>query len=200
MLRVNIQMLRQDEVWVEKMKNLLKKDSVRILENGKSVQDTQLIVTDFPIEDAGKGIFLEIPFLIVSRECREEKILEAFAMGAEDYMVYPVSPEIARVRILRILRDFYKDGEALKNLPSDIHFTPNEYRLLSYMMANPGRVLSRAELLEGAFPELYEGYDRNVDNYIKQIRRKLEKVTGGKTPIETVYGAGYRYISKNNCR
>ncbi len=191
---MKILILGQEKEWVKKLKILCKKDDVSILEKGEFVPDIQLIVTDFPIEDIRKGIFLEIPFLVVSKECREEKILEAFAMGAEDYMVYPVSPKIARARILRILRDIRRETEDIKKLNWDIHFTPNEYRILSYMMNSPGRAVSRMELLEGAFPDMYEGYDRNIDNYIKQIRKKLEKVSGGKKRIETVYGVGYRYI------
>ena len=88
-------------------------------------RDIKLAVTDFPVSKMRKGIFAKIPFLVVSREKREEKILEAFEMGAEDYMVYPVSPKIARARILRIVKH-YGIEEYLEGLKERVHFTPNE--------------------------------------------------------------------------
>lgn len=190
-------MLGQEKAWVEQLRTLLKRDSVNIIEGKTVIENIQLIVTEYPVEDAGKGILPQIPFLVVSKECSEENILEAFGAGAEDYMIYPVSPEIARVRILRILSSFKKNTDDIKKLQLKLHFTPNEYKLLAYMMEHPKRVLSRTELLEGAFEEIYEGYDRNVDNYIKQIRKKMELTYNEAGRIETVYGAGYRYMPEN---
>ena len=112
-------------------------------------------------------------------------------------MIYPVSPKIARVRILRILRQEKPEDGTLKKLQEQIHFTPNEYRILSFLMSYPGKTFSRNELLEGVFPENYEGYDRNVDNYIKQIRKKLADRSGKKEWIETVHGVGYRFALKH---
>ena len=137
---------------------------------------------------------MKIPFLIVSRERSEEKILEAFEKGAEDYMIYPVSPAVARVRILRILKHLQQHTGNLQELQNILQLTPNEYKLFSYMMKNSRKVLTRAELLEGAFGENYEGYDRNVDNYMKEIRKKLEQMPEDSQRIETVYGVGYRYM------
>ena len=62
------------------------------------------------------------------------------------------------------------------------------------MMSYPGKVFTRNELLEGVFSEMYEGYDRNIDNYMKQIRKKLPGEPGRGAQIETVYGVGYRYM------
>lgn len=183
----------QEKNWVNQLIKLCKRDEIYFLEREIENQSIQLVVTDFPVEYTGKGTFSEVPFLVISRENREEKILEAFARGAEDYMIFPVSPEIARVRILRIL-EHQKNGMNL--LPEKLHLTPNEYRLFSYMMKYPGKVFSRNELIEGAFPENYEGYDRYVDNYVKQIRKKLEEKMEGQAQIETVYGVGYRFMPK----
>ena len=109
-------------------------------------------------------------------------------------MIYPVSPAVARVRILRILKHLQQHTGNLQELQNILQLTPNEYKLFSYMMKNSRKVLTRAELLEGAFGEHYEGYDRNVDNYMKEIRKKLEQMPEGSQRIETVYGVGYRYM------
>lgn len=184
---------RQEKIWIEQIKNLCKKDAIHIIDKEEAAQHIELEVTDFPIEER-KGIFSKIPFLIVSRERSEEKILEAFEKGAEDYMIYPVSPAVARVRILRILKQLQQHTGNLQELQNILQLTPNEYKLFSYMMKNSRKVLTRAELLEGAFGENYEGYDRNVDNYMKEIRKKIEQMPEGSQRIETVYGVGYRYM------
>lgn len=188
---MNVLILGQEKTWIHKLSKLCKQDEIYFYEKENPTLDLQLVVTDFPLENARKGILSKIPFLVVSKEAREEKILQAFALGAEDYMIYPVSPQIARRRILRILKwyqaDFWGD------MQSKLHLTPNEGRLLAYMMQHPGKVFSRSELIVGAFSENYEGYDRNVDNYMKQIRRKLADSCGKQVWIETVHGVGYRY-------
>ena len=180
----------QEKRWVMELNKQCKKDGIRFLENEREAEDIGLVVMDFPIERIKNGRLAGIPFLLVSKERREEKILEAFAAGAEDYMVFPVSPKVARARILRLVKP-EAAGSDLEELPEGVHFTPNEQRLLSVMIQQPGKVFSRNELLAEAFPGWYEGYDRNVDNYIKQIRKKLGE---GGSRIETVYGVGYRYL------
>lgn len=195
---MNVLALGQEPIWLRELSGLCKKDKIYICEQDHRLRNIQLVITDFPIEAARKGAFTRIPFLVVSREKREEKILEAFDKGAEDYMVYPVSPRIAKARILRIIENYEMATKRDPVMELGIHFTPNEYRILSYMMSYPGRVFSRSQLLEGVFPEVYQGYDRNVDNYIKQIRKKLAAVCHEGAQIETVYGVGYRYVKQEN--
>lgn len=183
----------QEKKWVLELKKLCRQDGICFFEKEEEAEDIRLIVTDFPIDTIKSGKLSGIPFLLVSKDGREASILEAFREGAEDYMVYPVSPKIARARILRILGQNCGRTEKIdmEKLQEKMHLTPNEYKLLALMIKQPGKVFSRNELLEGAFPELYEGYDRNVDNYMKQIRKKMGKGVGR---IETVYGVGYRFV------
>ena len=173
---------------------LCEETSIRLLEEEGDARDAGLLVTDFPVTGAGKGIFSKIPFLVVSKKHDEETVLRAFRAGALDYMQYPVSPKIARARILRIVERLERAGGEPGRLQGDLSLTPNERKILSYFIARPGRAVSRSDLIEGVFSGVYEGYDRNVDNYVKQIRRKLADgvKTGGR--IETVHGVGYRYL------
>lgn len=191
---MNVLIRGQERTWTKKLTELCRQDQVYIYEEEEPTRAIALLVTDFPVEEARKGIFKGIPFLVVSKEKKEEKILEAFKMGAEDYMIYPVSPKIARVRIIGILKRYGMEGQNRKLLHEEIYFTPNEYRILSCMMAYPKRVFSRGELIEEALKEEYEGVDRNIDNYIRQIRKKLEEEGENPEKIQTVYGVGYRYL------
>lgn len=184
----------QEKSFIMELKRLCEETSVRLLEEEGDARDAGLLVTDFPVTGAGKGIFSKIPFLVVSKIHDEETVLRAFRAGALDYMQYPVSPKIARARILRIVERLERAGGEPGRLQGDLSLTPNERKILSYFIARPGRAVSRSDLIEGVFSGVYEGYDRNVDNYVKQIRRKLADgvKTGGR--IETVHGVGYRYL------
>ena len=74
--------------------------------------------------------------------------------------------------------------------------TPMELAVLSALAARPGAVLSRERLIRLAQGEYYEGYDRNIDTHIKNIRRKLERAEPGWSFIETVHRVGYRFQAK----
>lgn len=191
---MNVFIRGQEGAWIKELKELCIEDRIYLYDEESKAEEFSLLITDFPAESIRKGIFSKIPFLVISKEKREEKILEAFEMGAEDYILYPVNPRIVKARILRILSHYEIEAEYLESLQSKLHFTPNEYKILSYMMLYPGKVFSRNELIERAFPEGYEGYDRNIDNYIKQIRQKLAMEPNCKEEIQTVYGMGYRYM------
>ncbi|MFH0941862.1 MAG: winged helix-turn-helix domain-containing protein, partial [Chloroflexota bacterium] len=66
-------------------------------------------------------------------------------------------------------------------------------KLLGILAKEPGRVFSRAELIEKALGYAYEGFDRTIDVHILNLRRKLEPGPGHPTFIRTVYGAGYKF-------
>ncbi len=191
---MNVFVRGQDRAWVLELERLCAKDGIGFFTEWDRRKKLHLVMTDAPPADGGNGMFFNVPFLVVSKEKREEKILEAFEAGAEDYMIYPVSPKIARARLLRILKHCRMERTYLEKLRENMHFTPNECRILSVLMACPGRAFSREELVENGLSNCYDGYDRNVDNYIRQIRKKLAAEPEQGRQIETVYGVGYRYV------
>jgi DNA-binding response OmpR family regulator len=73
----------------------------------------------------------------------------------------------------------------------EIPITAAEYSLLLVMFKNQGQVLTREQLIEFAYGNDYEGYDRNVDSYIKRIRQKIEDDPKNPQVLITKYGAGY---------
>jgi len=74
--------------------------------------------------------------------------------------------------------------------------TPTEFELLAALAAQPGRVFSRAQLLEAIHGVAFESYERAIDAHIKNIRRKIEVKPGEPEYILTVYGVGYKFSDK----
>jgi DNA-binding response OmpR family regulator len=73
-----------------------------------------------------------------------------------------------------------------------IGLTTTEFELLRLMASHPGRVFSRAELLDRLQGDAYEGYERTIDSHVKNLRRKIEPDPDQPTYIHTIYGAGYK--------
>jgi two-component system alkaline phosphatase synthesis response regulator PhoP len=73
-----------------------------------------------------------------------------------------------------------------------IDLTPSEFDLLAVLIARPGRVFTRMELLERIQGEAFAGYERTIDVHIKNLRAKIEDDPHEPLYIETVYGIGYR--------
>jgi DNA-binding response OmpR family regulator len=74
-----------------------------------------------------------------------------------------------------------------------VDLTKTEFELLATMARQPGRVFTRAQLLEAVRGEAVESYERAIDAHIKNIRRKIERVAGEHRYIDTVFGVGYRF-------
>jgi len=74
-----------------------------------------------------------------------------------------------------------------------VDLTPSEFDLLAALMASPGHVYSRLDLLDVIQGVRYEGYERTIDTHIKNLRAKVEPEPRSPRYIETVYGVGYRF-------
>lgn len=132
--------------------------------------------------------------------------VSAFNNFADEYLVKPVSPIILIKRIETLLRrikpqvlvnhEFIMDDESYTVFVDgeEIPFTLSEFLILQMLYENENRVLSREQLIMGAFNEDYIGNDRIIDAHIKNIRKKL-----GKDYIKTVIGIGYKF-SENEVR
>ena len=190
MFGVNVAILGQDREWVRMLAGLCRNDEIHFLEKPSQGQMISYVITEE--SRMGNGMYADIPFLVVAKERDEKKELEAFRLGADDYLVRPVSPRIMRARLLGILMRYGLLPVTEDMQEQEEHLTQGERLILGCLRSRPGKVFTRAELLEQAYRGTYDGIDRNVDNYIRQIRKKAESA-GGK--IETVYGVGYRYRS-----
>jgi DNA-binding response OmpR family regulator len=155
----------------------------------------------------------DVPILMLTAKSAEDDRINGIVMGADDYLTKPFSPREVVVRVQAILRrvkktekveriefnnkqlaiDLSKKEVTVKG--QDVILTPIEYKLLTNMALNPGRVYSRMDLLEKIQDEgmYYEGYERSVDTHIKNLRKKIELDSRQPTFILTVFGMGYKF-------
>jgi len=147
-----------------------------------------------------------LPIIMLTARGEESERIRGLATGADDYVVKPFSvPELmARVRaILRrtkpdliaaVLRagDIELDREThrVRRNGRELHLGPTEFRLLEFLMQNPGRVYSRAQLLDGVWGHDVFVDERTVDVHIGRLRKGLGR---GRDPIRTVRGSGYSF-------
>jgi DNA-binding response OmpR family regulator len=92
--------------------------------------------------------------------------------------------------------NFLQHEAALSGRP--LNLTTVEFKLLGVLVKEPGRVFSRAQLIEKALGYDFEGFDRTIDVHILKLRRKLEGDPSHPKYIKTVYGAGYKLSEANN--
>jgi len=150
------------------------------------------------------------PIIMLTARAEETDKLIGLEIGADDYMTKPFSPRELVARVRAVLRRVGGDEPAetlirAANVEIDLQahtvlvqgqqvdLTPTEFDLLVAMARHPGRVLSRAQLLDATLGEVYEGYERTIDVHIKNLRRKIEPDPRAPRYIQTVYGVGYRF-------
>jgi two-component system, OmpR family, phosphate regulon response regulator PhoB len=149
-----------------------------------------------------------LPVIMVTARGEEAERVRGLSVGADDYVVKPFSvPELmARVRALlrrsrpeRIAERLYagdldldRETRRVKRGARDIHLGPTEFRLLEYLLEKPGRVFSRAQLLDGVWGQAAEIDERTVDVHVGRLRKALSRGRE-RDPIRTVRGTGYAF-------
>jgi two-component system alkaline phosphatase synthesis response regulator PhoP len=146
--------------------------------------------------------------VLTARDTELDKLL-GLELGADDYVTKPFSPRelVARVRaVLRRSerlaepREHMEVGELALDVPRlrttvsgrVVELTATEFEILATMAREPGRVFTRAQLLDAVHGVAFESYERAIDAHIKNIRRKLEPDPARPRFVQTVYGVGYR--------
>jgi DNA-binding response OmpR family regulator len=149
-----------------------------------------------------------VPIIILTARVEESDRLLGLKLGADDYMTKPFSPRelVARVRaVLRRanaqpvsdvmrLRDLTIDTARLKVTRRDISIdlTTTEFQLLATLARQPGRVFTRAQLLDAVRGTEVDLFERAIDAHVKNLRRKLEPDSRDPKYVLTVYGIGYK--------
>ncbi len=149
----------------------------------------------------------DVPIIMLTaREAPAERIM-GLDIGADDYIVKPFDPEEVIARAEAVLR---RVKGKVQQVLTHGHITLNEttgmvtvddapvtlsqtqIALLSTFMRHPNQVLTRDQLISLTFNEEFEGFDRAIDNQVARLRRQINR--DGRQPIQTVYGAGYRFV------
>ena len=149
----------------------------------------------------------DVPIIMLTaREAQDDRII-GLESGADDYIVKPFAPEevIARAdAVLRRVKGKVQQvltqnnitlNETTRSVTVDgepVVLSQAQIELLSAFMRHPNQVLTRDQLIELAFDNDFEGFDRAIDNQIARLRKQISQ--GRNRPIETVYGAGYRFV------
>ena len=185
-----------------------------------NTENIALVVLDLMLPDlSGEEICLAIrkksrvPIIMLTARAEESDLLRGLSIGADDYIVKPFSLRELYARIEAVLRrsendlvplsvyNTFRNGDLIVDFERNIvkkkgvvvPFTPSEIKLLSTLLAHPGRVFSRNELIDLALGSEFEGYDRAIDSHIKNIRQKIEDDPKASVYIVTVHGLGYRF-------
>ena len=151
----------------------------------------------------------DVPIIIVTARIDEADRLAGLELGADDYVTKPFSPRELVARVRSVLRrvDAASGGDVLRrgDLVIDtarmqvsrdgasIDLTPTEFQLVAALARKPGRILTRAQLLDAVRGGDVEAFDRAIDTHIKNIRRKIEPDSRRPRYILTVYGMGYKF-------
>jgi two-component system response regulator BaeR len=144
--------------------------------------------------------------IMVTARVDEVDRLLGLELGADDYICKPFSPRevVARVKaVLRRARRGSAPREGGLTLDdagfkaslggSDLGLTAIEFQLLKVLVAHPGRIYTRDQLIDAMYRDERVVSDRTVDSHIKKIRRKISALQPGREVIHSLYGVGYKY-------
>lgn len=153
------------------------------------------------------------PILVLTAVDAVPKILQAFDLGADDYLVKPFLLEILVARLSAIARRMqpaiespvvYAGGITLDRsrraairAGKEIYLTRKQFELLEALMRRSGLVTSREQLIEAGWGYLAEGKENTLDVYIHGLRTKLEdKADDNHALIRTIHGTGYMFVAE----
>jgi two-component system alkaline phosphatase synthesis response regulator PhoP len=152
----------------------------------------------------------DVPIIMLTAMATDDDRLTGLDLGADDYVTKPFSPRELAARVRAVLRrlpgergpekitygpltvNFFEHEAYLDGKP--LNLTPIEFKLLGALAREPGRVFSRAQIIEKALGYDFDGFDRTIDVHILKLRRKLEPDPRKPKFIKTVYGAGYKLL------
>ena len=150
----------------------------------------------------------DVPIIMLTARDDETDKLVGLELGADDYVTKPFSPRELVARVRAVLRrrdrvgadDQLRVGALMLDVPRmrlevagrSVELTATEFALLAAMARQPGRVFTRAQLLDAIHGVAFESYERAIDAHVKNVRRKIEPVPHDPRYLLTVYGVGYR--------
>ncbi|MBX3084233.1 MAG: response regulator transcription factor [Anaerolineae bacterium] len=151
-----------------------------------------------------------VPLLFLTARVDDIDHVTGLEIGADEYLTKPFSPRVLVAHVRALLRRTYADLGAVApvwqvgdlSVNSETHvvtrdgirieLTPTEFELLATLIARPGRVFTRVELLDRLQGQSFAAFERAIDVHIKNLRAKIEIDPREPQYVETVFGIGYR--------
>ncbi|MEK7325996.1 MAG: response regulator transcription factor [Chloroflexota bacterium] len=158
----------------------------------------------------------QVPIIMLTARGEESDKLVGLELGADDYITKPFSPKELVARVRAVLRRSETAGAATAEIirAADLTFdvprmrltrdnqpielTTTEFQLLATLAGQPGRIFTRAQLLDAVRGVAFESYERAIDAHIKNIRRKIEPNPREPRYVLTVYGVGYKFTDQSD--
>lgn len=153
----------------------------------------------------------QVPIIMLTAKTGESDVVYGLDSGANDYVAKPFSPRVLMARIRAQLRPaasrdniasgFFADGRIeidperveIRKDGKSIPVTKSEFLIFSTLASKPIRTWSRDEIIRSALGDDYDGFDRTIDTYVKNLRKKLAEPGHENGWIKTIYGFGYRF-------
>lgn len=188
-------------------------DALRLI----ATHSPALIVLDLGLPDRdGLDVIRDVrrtastPIIVLTARGDEADRIVGLELGADDYVVKPFSPKELVARVRAVLRRSEQpspetavieaagltiDLPRMRVIRADevIDLTPSEFQILVTLAREPGRVFTRAHLLDAIHGVMIQSYERAIDAHIKNLRRKLEPEPADPRYVLTVHGVGYRF-------
>ena len=151
-----------------------------------------------------------IPIIMLTAKEAHSDRIKGLDSGADDYIVKPFNPDEVVARAKAVLRRVNSEvqqvltgGGISLNASTQtvtiseraVALSQTQFALLATFMRHPNQVLSRDQLIALALDNDFDGFDRAIDNHILRLRKQL--ANEGHQPIQTVYGAGYRFVAED---
>ena len=152
----------------------------------------------------------DVPIIMLTaREAPAERIT-GLDSGADDYIIKPFDPEEVIARAEAVLRrvkgkvqqvltrgaiTLNETTGAVTVDDEPVALSQAQMALLATFMRHPNQVLTREQLISLTFSNDFEGFDRAIDSQVARLRKQINR--DGREPIQTVYGAGYRFVSED---
>jgi two-component system, OmpR family, KDP operon response regulator KdpE len=185
--------------------------------------DPELVVLDLGLPDLDGVELLRMlravsrtPVVVATARDDEEQVVRALDAGADDYVIKPFSATTLEARIRAVLRRTQASGPSSALAVGDLHLdtkgrtaslageplelSPREFDLLAYLMARPGEVVTKRELLAEVWRVSYAGGEKTVDVHLSWLRRKLGETAQEPRFLHTVRGVGVKLLEPEQTR
>lgn len=173
--------------------------------------DVDLVILDVGLPDCSGFELLkqirqtnDLPVMMLTARSEEVDRIVGLEIGADDYVTKPFSPREVVARIKAILKrtqngalaqaygfDLNEPAKKIVYQNTPLVLTHSEYILLATLIARPGQVFTRPQLIEHIWSDQHPSDDRIIDSHVKSIRAKMHKIDPASTPIVTHRGFGY---------